>query len=294
MQRRESTEHLCSPAAQWLVRETGISDPVKAIRSVVQDFLASIGPLPYRVPIESLARKRGIRIVQSEEGGTEALLIPTKNGFIVRIDPRLGRSRYRFTLAHEIGHTFFFDSTASPRTRRYPYILGDAGEERLCQEAAAELLMPTARVTEFLETNDICVGTLALMATLFGVSFEAAARRITAFRSTFVFIGWSMRSIDGKPEALRVDWAASPGPFIPLHASNSEGTLMSVYHAYESGESKKAIEDLVLGEIRGLYEIESRGFHAKAPDRDLVVTLVNLLSRAPRTSKKKERLGSRQ
>ena len=82
--------------------------------------------------------------------GIDAMLVPLSGGYSVVIDERAPEARQRYSLAHEMAHIMLLESdpaseylTKAPRFRT-----ADAddrmwrAEERLCDEIAAELVMP--------------------------------------------------------------------------------------------------------------------------------------------------------
>jgi hypothetical protein len=84
----------------------------------------------------------------AHRGGDDALLVPSRGSqFVIVVDPRaMGsapredecavESRCAFQIAHEIGHTFFFDISRPPR-RRVRYT---RGEEEYCDRFAVALV----------------------------------------------------------------------------------------------------------------------------------------------------------
>ncbi|GEM_PF-5489763 len=110
--------------------------------------------------LKRLARAQGIVSIEFakpmvSEGQLVAL---SAGGFAVQIARSQSTARARFTLAHEIAHTFFYDHSTVPASRldkkqltnlrAYGTINGFDVEERFCDEFASELLLP---VTEHLQ-----------------------------------------------------------------------------------------------------------------------------------------------
>ena len=111
----------------------------------------------------------------------EAVLVPIGEGFVVRLAGGQPRVRNRTSLAHEIGHTFFFDLEKNPPTR----LLVDAGglashkEEDICKAFARELLLPTELVRGFLKLqHNTPLDLLSSLAARFAVSIELVAVRL--------------------------------------------------------------------------------------------------------------------
>jgi hypothetical protein len=74
----------------------------------------------------------------------EGRLVCSERGFLVLLNERLRRygARARFTVAHELGHTLFYDLNVPKPRRRVPRTFNNAFEEHLCSNFAGELLIP--------------------------------------------------------------------------------------------------------------------------------------------------------
>lgn len=100
-------------------------------------------------------------------------------------------SEYRWMFAHELGHTYFYD-TRSSRPRK-PYNARDPEEEQLCDRFASELLMPRKRVELLTRQNKIqTLEAMLACARTFGAPLVAMARRLIleleVFPATFVLV----------------------------------------------------------------------------------------------------------
>jgi hypothetical protein len=114
----------------------------------------------------------------------EALLVPRAGGFDVMVnsdppkdsaspitDPVIARRRARFRLAHEIGHSFFYDRRPAVPVRCAP---GSDAEERFCDLFASVLLIPSNAIPEDPTPHD-----LRTLSSRFDVSLEVASRAAT-------------------------------------------------------------------------------------------------------------------
>lgn len=108
------------------------------------------------VDIIELCSVAGARRLRSKEMLLEGALIPTRDGrFDVVVRRDRPTTRRRFSAAHEVGHLLFYQHAPRSKTlqkqegRRAP-----DEEERLCNIAAAELLMPTALVEHCIHAAD--------------------------------------------------------------------------------------------------------------------------------------------
>ncbi len=79
--------------------------------------------------------------------------------------------------------------------------------------------------------------------------------------NNYIFIVWTL----GGGKGLRVVWkACSDDFFIPIKASNSGGTVISISDVFSKGGSKYGIEKFRLGNLSGEYYVESVALYPKA------------------------------
>ncbi len=106
------------------------------------------------VSLESVLRVRLSSVTYAAKLPAEARIEEYEAGFLISLHESLRllskRRRRRFTIAHEIGHTLFYDLETRPPKRRIRLGFGDKFEERLCQDFAAKLLLPTPYMLEVL------------------------------------------------------------------------------------------------------------------------------------------------
>jgi Zn-dependent peptidase ImmA (M78 family) len=120
---------------------------------------------------------------QTGKTGIDAVLVPTNQGFMLRLKEGQSRARMRFSTAHEIGHTFFYDIKKTPPVRLLSSFGSNAfsrREEDICSAFAAELLMPRESVYTVIKGMKSTDGTgiLLYLAFRFEVSPEVVARRL--------------------------------------------------------------------------------------------------------------------
>lgn len=167
-----------------LLEADGTTDvPDLAIQRMAQAWVAKCSLLGWDGPpfdMELMASLRGYEVMYTRALADDQSGCILAGSRRILINVRLPRRRQRYTIAHEIAHTFFPDFGSAP-AHEAPHIEYDFSEqspvEQLCQIAAAELLMP---LDSFRAAR---IGTLALaapikrLAEMFDASFEAIARR---------------------------------------------------------------------------------------------------------------------
>lgn len=138
----------------------------------------------------------------------DARLAPAEGGRVrLEFNPTRPRARVRFTIAHELSHTFFPDYKKAARYRSGPKARADEWQlELLCNIAAAELLMPIGSF-QSLEDEPLKIERLMEVRKMFEVSTEALLLRIVRLtaRPSAVF---AAARIDGdRPDSpFRLDY----------------------------------------------------------------------------------------
>ncbi|MCD4704772.1 ImmA/IrrE family metallo-endopeptidase [bacterium] len=91
-------------------------------------------------------RKVNDLILEKSRFNFQGELIPKREGFSVILNSEHNQTRKRTTLAHEIGHTLFFDISVMPPKRMITY---SKSEEWLCYDFGRCLLMPSEFVKKY-------------------------------------------------------------------------------------------------------------------------------------------------
>jgi Zn-dependent peptidase ImmA (M78 family) len=112
------------------------------------------GDIP--VDLDAIARRSALRISDDPNGDVQkdAQLIVTKDGYFVKIRPNLSGVRRRFSIAHEIGHTLFYNGC-----RHQVGTVSRAeidAEEFICDRFASALLMPVCATRDLF--GGFCLG----------------------------------------------------------------------------------------------------------------------------------------
>jgi Zn-dependent peptidase ImmA (M78 family) len=275
-----------------LVRRTGASDARTAIRiharNLLDQYRSAFGELTTPVNVDVLASLRGIRrSADPPRHSEDAELSPDGHGGVtMRVNPDRPLTRQRFSVAHEITHTFFPDYKTKSWCRtdaRYR----DSGNpddflEMLCDIGAAELLFPDPSFTQVCDATR-SASDLVQLATDYCASREATLRRyaeVTSADAVAVFFSWKLKptqqgrvgnakqinlfGLSAEEEMkdairLRIDYAIpsaafqASGRYLPKDKSvPSDGPI---YQAAATGTPADAECHIDFGQASGIYRI---------------------------------------
>jgi len=120
----------------------------------------------------------------------DAVLYPVESGWLILFNPGRPRGRILFTLAHEIIHTLFPNSSSGARFRSITNPESrEANElERLCDLGAAELVLPLEDFQKQANGNYSLVN-VGRLSNHFGTSFEATTFRLASAHPGFAVAG---------------------------------------------------------------------------------------------------------
>ncbi len=232
------------------LRRHGGNDPEVVIRRLCDRLLGEAGAT---VPVDMrmLASFRGVAEIVATDQREPGCVYFDGERLVIRTRRADSEERRRFTIGHEIGHTFFPGFREERRNRPDPAIGRfdpRGGEEYLCDVAAAELLLPRAEVRGRLRGRPIDLETVIELAGVFRAGIEATALRVAALcgRPAAVAVlepGWRKADDVGLrrlraarlavplpvPAKLRVRWSASHHgfPVIPRNKSVGDDTPLA-------------------------------------------------------------------
>lgn len=194
----------------------GDRDPVEVVtdraRELVFEALEEGWEGPPYDPFQ-LAELRRIPLVPREDL-YDARIVSRDGRTQIEFNPTRPRGRVRFSVAHELAHTFFPDYEKAIRYRSRPEPAPDDEWqlELLCNLAAAELLMPIGSFMD-LEDEPLKIERLMELRKKFDVSTEALLLRIVKLteRPSAVFA------------AARIDGTRTDSPFRVDYVSPSRG-----------------------------------------------------------------------
>ncbi|HXC53402.1 MAG TPA: ImmA/IrrE family metallo-endopeptidase [Candidatus Limnocylindrales bacterium] len=166
-----------------VLRLAGDRDPMDVIvDSARQLVLDAVDKCALTVPVDpfKLAELRGISVV-SRADIPDARTVSGPNGRpIIEYNPSRSRGRVRFSLCHELAHTFFPDCTDEIRNRGHHAATSPAEYEleMLCNLAAAELLLPIGSIQDDLSRSNLSIDTALALRKRYEASVEAVILRL--------------------------------------------------------------------------------------------------------------------
>jgi hypothetical protein len=151
----------------------------------------------------------------------DADLEPVLGGFTVKLSRRYDHLHRRYSLAHEIIHTFFYDLDCE--VPRRIIILEPDLEEKMCELGASELLMPSQMFMQFFEElYNTCKSYASLvkrLANVFDVSCQAATYKLAEKKllpNPVLISKWRFRDRRGYGKSdYRLDWYAKTQQWLP-------------------------------------------------------------------------------
>jgi uncharacterized protein DUF955 len=236
-------------------------------RTLAQHVRERLLPDPYaRCSLNRIcqAGKFKYRVEELPPGGHrgEAMMLAlASGGFLITVNPQAPtpirdettrRRRLRFRIAHEIGHSFFYDRSQRPARRVLP---PSQREEDFCQQFASALLVPPEPVEAYARDS----ASLIAIREKFDVSLNAAAWALVNSQShlSIALLEWRDHPSRVGNKAMRVVWGAAHGHFLPPGASIRDSWLS---RAQQAGPSGAEIDNFALGNLRGRCRITVRPF----------------------------------
>jgi hypothetical protein len=156
------------------------SDPVQAVteraRGVAMEAIQSGWSGPPYDPF-ALVELLGMSVVARQDI-PDARTVPSRTGYLIQFNPNRPRSRVKYSICHELAHTFFPDCAERVRNRiTHEEMKEDEWQlEILCNIAAAELLMPIGSVPS-LSANRLTIDAILQARKQHEVSAEAVLLR---------------------------------------------------------------------------------------------------------------------
>jgi hypothetical protein len=155
------------------------------------------------IDVAALAAKRNIREIREVRMEMDGKILRVAGGgYRVEVNAAHTSPRKRFTCAHEIGHTFFFDlgDKSTERTRALvedrdlKNFSVDNQEEALCNLAAAEILMPRSEFAKAASTLGPSAEMILALSRSYCTSLWSTARRLVQLSVLKLVVAlWELR-----------------------------------------------------------------------------------------------------
>lgn len=274
-----------SPAVHALLKRHGADNPVALVETIAHQIVDRSGQQYPPFNPAHMARLCGVKLIRQVSMSQSGRIVPVVGGFVIELNISETRPRKRFTCAHEVAHTFFatWDSS-EPQERVHARLEGYDGDkevERLCDIAAAAMLMPSRHLKRVIEKHGFSLTMIEEAAKVFDVSLPAVAIRVGQGGFGAAIVMWRYKSRPGSTEKLRVDWAASPrGIFIPKF--DTCPIQSSIYKCFQEGVETCGIEKLDLGSLRGKFFVESTPIESKEEQPRQVLSVIHVDYPVPR------------
>lgn len=180
-----SCDKRVSPLIRLFVERSGLgltSKPEEVMTRLIERVHCAGHRKRHIDPIQLFLDERNItRIELVPDLKCDGFIEPTgstfADGFTMVLKKGSSEPRMRFTMAHEICHTFFYELV--PALKFVPHS-PDQYEERLCNLGAAALLMPTAALKRRAKSMPVCLESLESLSHDFSVSLPTMAIRLKA------------------------------------------------------------------------------------------------------------------
>ena len=258
------------------------ADYERTIRRAAQRLLVRAGAAEPPIDVRRLAELQGVLdIREADLGSTDAQLTQVDGGYLIEVNRYGSPRRKRFSIAHEIAHTFF-----KPRVRAFRHTTGtvtitkekpsDVVEEILCDIAASELLMPREQFISSSRALPVSIDTVERLSDQFDTSIEATALRYgTVNGEKFQMVVWSRRHSGLTPKWSIGERVVSPSAFAVRNPTNS--VQWSVARALLTDERVQANDpDLSAYPPRRVW-VEAKAFR-RGPGRYVLTILRSAFS----------------
>ena len=205
--------------------------------------------LNWPVKLESLAKMWGVIAIERQPISSAGMLLPGRKGYKVILNENQSQERQRFSLAHELGHLLLqkcgmSGSISSPKYRSS--VDSNVAEEQLCDQLAAEILMPSMSFYEDGWMEGWSLKSLRTLASTYDTSLPATAVRMVDLMPEEALMGVWKVSEEGKA-ALQWPHAGKTAYAIPSPSILSNDRMDLVGRAWNSFHVEEGVAPLRLG-----------------------------------------------
>ena len=290
---KKRTEPAVNDVIATIVKETGQSDPAAAIRIKARELIQLYhGTLSENPPfdLKAMASMKGIR--HSDEApihSPDSELVPDDDGRVVmRINRDRPKTRQRFSIGHEITHTFFpgyEEKVQCRKPKERDWSDPEDVIEWLCDIGASEFLFPTPWFEKSLAACSGTAESILDLARDYRASPDATVRRyveMAIIPLAAVFLTWKLKPTQkktvGKPgekdlfgtdaeeealllRKLRIEYSIFSPAFealgIHIPSDKSVESAGVIYEAASKEDCFDGEEHLDLGPCRGRFKIRA-------------------------------------
>jgi hypothetical protein len=221
--------HILSDLERAQLASPGTPDAELVVR-LAQDTLDELGLQP-AINHEIVASYRDVIRIEEADIPWSGHISRSQEGLVITVRASHPRRRKRFTVFHEILHTYMRGFGVQTQYRCHPGAPSDTlpardrALEQLCDLGAAELLFPRAPFLDDLTGNPVTLDLVEHLAERYDASLEATARRVVVVHpQPTLLLALEPACKPSQPRAepvLRVQWHYAGGewPFVPRHKS---------------------------------------------------------------------------
>jgi IrrE N-terminal-like domain len=208
--------------------------------------------------IDKLSATLGVTSIRRVPLAVDGRLRRTGAGYTIEVNRSHSAARQRFTIAHEIAHLILVRGGplgSRRRGRRTPgKELQDPTEERLCDYAAAEILMPSDWVWAFLSGRSPSLSSILEMARTCRTSLEAAAVRLVEAGPWRCRLIWWQRRGE-RFAAYRSFPLYDPEILSGIGLADPQRSIVA--KVLNDGKPRSGVERILIGGEVGNYSVES-------------------------------------
>lgn len=212
-----------------IIALAGTQDPVALIsqkaRSIILEYAEEGKSEPPFDPF-AIASYLNISVVPREDIRDARTISAPGGKFMIEFNPNRPKGRVRYSIAHEIVHTFFPDCQERVRNREtHETMKGDQWQlEMVCNIGASELLMPIGSFPD-LQEESLSIDDLLARRKKYDVSTEALLLRF-ARRTDLACCVFSASRVEDGSDNYRIDYAI---PSISFQSIGLQGTNVPKY-----------------------------------------------------------------
>ncbi len=253
--------------------ETASELIIERARQLVTELIAKRGHDNPPFLSEEYASLVGVQSIEKTDlgkaGKSGGVLLRFDSGSKIKLNINDPLVRQNFSCAHEIGHLLYsalkleqYINTIEHRTFNPQVVQRKRSKvvEKLCDEAATELLMPTSVFSKYLDELGTSIQSIERLADLFKVSIQSAAIRVSETSQKPCYVSkWTPRK--NQPNSLQLSWPKkkkigntlfSPlnknvNPPSILHDAYNFNTLLKGDLQYKFGKGKKRFPSEIKG-----------------------------------------------